>query len=448
MTITTKSLEQIQQLLINNLVLSINNNQPDLKKRIDPNIKNSFIAGLVNSLSAGIDDNNQLLQSILKQLFPQTATGDYLKFWGELVGLNIKTATKGEGFVNFTGDVGVVIPANTILQKADDTEYQTLQDVVIGLKTITISNLIRIGNIATATTTSEHNLATGMTIAIAGANQTDYNKTTIINVISANQFTYQVDNAPITPATGTIIASANFTTAQVVARTSGTITNASNGTQLEFSSPLGINVDDIVFVNFNGIVGAIDDESEDNFRERVLFAFANNTLPFTNAGIKTFLIDEIEAITRVWVYDATPSPGYVSIYFVNDNETNIIPNSIQLQEAKSKIIDSITGIKPANTDDTMVLVLAPQPYLVNFVFSSLSPNTQDMKQAITERLTDYFRNNEVSLGKDITPATYNSVIASTIDSQGNAPSFVLSSPTATIDVASNQLPTLGSITFP
>jgi uncharacterized phage protein gp47/JayE len=160
------------------------------------------------------------------------------------------------------------------------------------------------------------------------------------------------------------------------------------------------------------------------------------------------LINNISAITRVWVYDATPSAGYVSIYFVNDKEISILPNSTQLAEAKLSITDTKNGgIKPANTDDTMVLVLSPQPVYVDFAFSSLTPNTAEMRQAITDRLTDYFKSVEVSLGKDISEATYKNVIFSTVDSQGKTPTFTLSQPSGAIDVSSNQLPILRNITF-
>ena len=77
----------------------------------------------------------------------------------------------------------------------------------------------------------------------------------------------------------------------------------------------------------------------------------------------------------------------------------------------------------------------------------MTPNTPAMKLAITERLTDYFRSAEVSLGRDIKQDTFKNVIFSAIDETGNSPIFTLSLPSADIDVASNQLPILRNITF-
>jgi uncharacterized phage protein gp47/JayE len=444
--IQTKTLQEIQQLLASSLIMSVNTGQTDIKKQIDPSIRNSLIGGLVSSLSAGFSDNNELLKEILRQLFPQTATGDYLKFWGQMLGLSIKSSSKATGYINFVGTVGATIDVNVVLQKTDGTEYETLANNTIGTQSINIT-IIRVGTTAIATSGSEHNLATGMQITISGADQTDYNITTTIIVISTVAFTFQVANAPATPATGSIIATALFATTQVICRDEGTIGNLSSGSQLELISPIS-NIDNFAFVNFNGIFGGFDAETEEEYRVRILEAWANNTSDFTNEGIKIFLKNKIPAITRVWVYDATPNAGYVSIYFVNDKELSILPNSQQLAEAKLSIVDTANGgIKPANTDDAMVLVLSPQAYNVDFTFSSLSPNTNTMKQAITDRLTDYFKSVEVSLGKDISADTYKNIIFSTIDSQGNTPTFTLSAPVGNIDVSSNQLPILRYITF-
>jgi len=447
MPIITKTLQEVQQMMVSSLLMSVNTGQTDIKKQIDPNIRNSLIGGLVSSLSAGIDDNNQLLKQILRQLFPQTATDEYLKFWGEMLGLSIKTSQKASGYINLIGTASIQIPANTILQKADGTEYDTLATTAIATQSINITSLTRVGTTATATTSDNHNLASGMQAIVAGANQADYNITTTITVTDYNKFTYQVANAPTTPATGSINATATFARVQVLSRDLGTVGNATSGSQLELVSPIE-NVDNFAFVSYEGLTGGLDAETEDSYRARVLYAWANNTASFTNARIQSFLINNIPAITRVWVYDATPSAGYVSIYFVNDKEISILPNSTQLAEAKLSITDTKNGgIKPANTDDSMVLVLSPQPVYVDFTFSSLTPNTAEMRQAIIDRLTDYFKSVEVSLGKDISEATYKNVIFSTVDSQGKTPAFTLSQPSGAIDVSSNQLPILRNITF-
>ena len=169
-------------------------------------------------------------------------------------------------------------------------------------------------------------------------------------------------------------------------------------------------------------------DTNGKYELRVNFWIENNTIQYR---------------LKLMIYSTNKYKSY------NDNEINILPNSIQINEAKTKIIDTANGgIKPANMNDNSVIVLSPIPYTVNFNFSSLTPNTSQMREAVKNRLTDYFRSIEVSLGKDISEATYNNVIYSTIDSQGKSPSaFTLTSPTGNIDITSNQLPILGDITF-
>ena len=59
----------------------------------------------------------------------------------------------------------------------------------------------------TATVTAAaHNLQTGQSVTIAGADQADYNGTFTITVTTSGAFTYTVPNAPVSPATGTITA--------------------------------------------------------------------------------------------------------------------------------------------------------------------------------------------------------------------------------------------------
>ena len=72
--------------------------------------------------------------------------------------------------------------------------------------TLPISTITRSGTTATVTTSQNNStLVTGNWVTVSGAAQTDYNGTFQITVLSGTQFTYQVANSPVTPATGTIV---------------------------------------------------------------------------------------------------------------------------------------------------------------------------------------------------------------------------------------------------
>ena len=447
MAIEFSTIEQIQQRLANALILSVNAGQLDNSKHIDPNIRNSLIKGLVDSMSAGFDENNDNVKELLKQLFPQTATDEYLEAWASWFGITRKDPVKAEGYVVFTGVASTAIPISTLVQKADGTQYETQASATITTQSIGISTLTRSGSTATATTSSNHNLATGVSVTISGATQTEYNITATITVISNTQFTYTISGSPATPATGTILV--GFATAYVLIKASeyGVLGNSASGSQLTLISPI-IDIDDNCFISYDGLSGGLDAENDDQLRVRLQDRCANFTAPFTESGLPIFIREKISGITRVWVQTATPSAGYVTIYFTRDADSNIIPNSTQVNAVKSAIIDVDTGIKPANTPDSYVVVASPTPVSINITFSVLSPNTVAMQTAITEALTDYFKSSSVNVGGDIAVNEISALIYGITDEDGNTPTFTITAPSTTTAIANTELAILGTITYP
>ena len=72
---------------------------------------------------------------------------------------------------------------------------------------LTVSSITRSGDVATATTSTAHGWGVNTYVTIAGANQTDYNGAfRVTSVPSTTTFTFDVENEPTTPATGTITA--------------------------------------------------------------------------------------------------------------------------------------------------------------------------------------------------------------------------------------------------
>jgi len=441
------SISQIQQRITNALILSVNAGQIDSSKHLDPNIRNSLAGGIVSSMSAGFDENNDYIKELLKQLFPQTATGTYLELWATWFGINRKSAVKAEGYAVFTGVATTSVSTGTAIQKADGTQYETQALGTIANQTIGLSSLTRSGSTATATTASNHNLATGVSVVISGASQSEYNITATITVISNTQFTYAVSGSPATPATGTIIATSTSAYVPIKALDYGVAGNSLGGSQLTLVSPI-VDVDDNCYLSYDGLFGGLDIESDDALRVRLRDRTSNFTAPFTASGLPVFIREKIAGVGRIWVQTATPSAGYVTIYFTRDNDLNIIPTASQVNAVKNAIINEDDGIKPANTPDAYVVVASPTPVSVNITFATLSPNTTAMKTAITQTLTDYFKSVAVSVGGDITLNELNSIIYSVVDEDGNSPTYTLSLPSATTTVSDSELAILGAITYP
>lgn len=447
MAIEFSTISQIQERLANALILAVNAGQLDTSKQIDPNIRNSFALGLVKSMSAGFDENNDNIKEVLKQLFPQTATDEYLELWASWFGITRKDPVKAEGYAIFTGTASTTIPNATTIQKADGTQYETQASATISAQTIGITTLTRSGSTATATTTANHNLATGVSVVIAGASQTEYNITATINVISNTQFTYTISGTPASPATGTITASFTSAFVAIKAIDYGVNGNSAGGSQLTLISPI-VDVNDNCYLSYDGLTLGLDAETDDQLRSRLNERCANFTAPFTASGLPVFIKERIAGITRVWVQTATPSAGYVTIYFTRDNDTNIIPTSSQVNAVKNAIIDVDNGIKPANTPDNYVIVSSPTAVPIAITFATLSPNTVAMKTAITTTLTDYFKSPSINVGGDITLNEINALIYGVIDEDGNSPIFTLSAPSSTTVISDSQLAILGTITYP
>ena len=82
--------------------------------------------------------------------------------------------------------------------------------------TTAITSITRASSTATVTTTAAHGFTTGQSVTHAGANQAEYNITAVITVTGLTTYTYTVSGAPATPATGTITAYRNYSTARVI----------------------------------------------------------------------------------------------------------------------------------------------------------------------------------------------------------------------------------------
>lgn len=77
--------------------------------------------------------------------------------------------------------------------------------IVYATNGLSITGITRSGSTATATTAVAHGLATGETVRVSGAAETEYNGDVVITVASPTTFTYTVTGSPATPATGTLL---------------------------------------------------------------------------------------------------------------------------------------------------------------------------------------------------------------------------------------------------
>lgn len=79
------------------------------------------------------------LDYLSRQIFPDVSEAEFLERQASLFGINRVAATFSAGPVTITGTSGTVIPAGTLLQRADGTEYETQADGTISSGTVSIS---------------------------------------------------------------------------------------------------------------------------------------------------------------------------------------------------------------------------------------------------------------------------------------------------------------------
>ena len=409
----------------------------------NPYLRRSFLLSLIRAISARTFDFYNQLRQLLLAIFPNTATGDFLNNWGSWVGLSRNPATIADGLVNFTGNPAVNIPAGTPVSTEDGRAYTTQVSTLIANDVLSITLLERSAQIATATTSIDHNLGTGMSVNVSGAVQTQYNGIFEIIVTGTNEFQYTVTGTPVSPATGTITADLDRALINTESTEFGSGENLEGGSSLTLGTPIA-GADSVAIVGNAGIDGGTDAETDQSYRNRVQRRFAN---PLTLFNVPAIVeqSESVAGVTRVWVFEITPLAGDVTIYFVRDNDpSTIIPSAGEIQDVK----DAILLITPANTDPDRVFVDAPVALTNNYNFSAIVPNSIPMQSAIIQSLTQFYREG-VTVGVNVSADEYRSAIINTIDPESGSrlKSFTLISPNGDIVVASDEIPILGTVSF-
>ncbi len=425
---------------------------------IDPTVFGSWSRGFTDGVAAAAAALDLVTQDLETQLFPQTAQGEFLDRWGDYEGLPRNAAGGAIGFISIPGVNGTVLSAGTIFTSSAGFEYATSNLTTITDVNQSITGITRVGTTATATVASAHNLATGMSITVSGADQTDYNITATIAVLTELTFSYEVAGSPTTPATGTIEYDSTFASVDVAAILTGAQTNADPGALLTLTTPTTIiGVDGDAFVQIDGLTGGSSIESDTDYRARILLSRSIIEGVFTEDQVILAALAQ-PLVTRVFVKRPTvgaaggfddPFPGQVSVFALKDGEANPLPSAAELIEIKELVVAD--GAMPANTAEADIFVNAPTAVSTAFTFSALSPNTVTMQEAIRAQLAAFFQDS-VQFETDVTENAYISAIQTTQDTQTGdfIESFTLSAPSGDISVGDAEIATYDDVgtTFP
>lgn len=409
---------------------------------LNSGLRASFIQSILVAFAGASFEQFLTLEILIKEIFIDTATGQFLERWGSYKGITRNAATQARGFITASGIDTTVIPLATLFASSEGIQYATLAEATISAQSLSVTSITRVANTATATTASDHQLASGISVTISGADQTEYNGTFTITVIDADTFSYTVLGSPVTPATGTILSAFITASIEVESTTTGQNSNQLSGIGLTVTTPIA-GLDDTAFVQDGEIAGGTNVESDENLRSRILNAYQNPFALFNVASI-TRQARTITGVTRVFVEEVTPDPGSVTVYFTRDNDVDLIPTAPEVTDVKNALL----AIKPAYIQDSDVIVSAPASIPINFAFSSITPSTASMQTAIINNLDQFFREKTV-VGEDVKESDYVSAINGTVDTSNGQQleDFTLTSPTGDVTIASGEIGTLGTVTI-
>jgi len=406
----------------------------------NPFLPESWMGAQAIANARRVFDFYKQLEILALEAIPITAQ-EFLEMWASYWGISRNPATLANGNVVATGTAGSVIPVATVLT-VSGLNYTTASEAQIQTSAVGCT-ITSVGLVATVTLATASSMFDGQTYTISGAGQSAYNGTFTITVLNTTQFTYALPVTATSPATGVISATSTKAVLAVQSVGFGQDQNQQPNTKLNFATLIaGVNTS--AYVDQGAIGGGTDIEDNPSLRSRLLDRVQNPIAHFNVAEI-TYRAKTVSGVTDVYVYEVTPSLGQVTIYFIRGNDSNPIPDGSEVIAVKNAILQ----IKPANTADADVIVLAPTAVPMNVIFSSLIPNTASMQSAITANIKAML----LDQGIVGVPITLNQLIATIQDSidtsNGNkVVSFTLTTPVGNTGGGTGQYVTFGSVQYP
>jgi uncharacterized phage protein gp47/JayE len=218
----------------------------------------------------------------------------------------------------------------------------------------------------------------------------------------------------------------------VVCQTSGSTGNQEPGQLLSLVSPVA-GIDSSASVQNSGVVLGVDEELDQDLRQRVLDRIQNPP----QGGAKSDYIawaKEVAGVTRVWVYPTWMGPGTVGVVFALDNSEPIIPDSAKVSEVQ-------TYIEERAPVGAQVTVFAPALRTIDFMIS-VTPDTPAVRAAVTAELRNY-------LFREGYPANilYLSQIREAVSNAPGERDSNVSVPSGNVILDDNEIAVLGSITW-
>lgn len=414
-------------------------------QRSDPFVRFSYVGSIISGLCNRVFEFYGALREVEREANPLTAVRN-LDLWASVVKVFTRPGAPAHGSIWVHAELaanGTMIPSGTRFVSSAGNVYVSDGDSTIGLGGGAISALSASAGVATATRNG-HGLASNAIVTITGATQTGFNLSSVpVTVVSENVFTYAVSASLSGAATGSPVVTTFGASVALASEEAGDAYNLDPDAKVAFEATAPPNVASPAWVAAPGIRDGSDIEDAETKRARMLDRFRNPTAQFNLAAIRAKVM-EIPGTTRVFVKEATPAVGQVTVYLMRDGDLSPIPDASEVAAAKAAILT----IKPAQTSDADVIVAAPVAVTQNFTFSAISPSTASMKDAVRETLAEFFKL-KTDVGVNVAQDAYRSAIFNTRDPVTGSPvaSFTLTTPSGAITVTSGQIAVLGTVSI-
>lgn len=251
------------------------------------------------------------------------------------------------------------------------------------------------------------------------------------SVLPAGSVLRRSDEVEFTTDADATIASLTATVA-VTCSTEGATGNTDAATNLTIVSAVaGIN--SITTVDGSGLSGGSETETAEQLKTRLLERIQN---PPHGGNEADYILwaKEVTGVTRVFVYPNHLGLGTVGLTFLRDGDVSPIPDAGEVATVQAYV----DNLRPVTADLT---VFAPTAVPLDFTIT-LTPNTAAVQAAVTSELEDM-------LLRDAEPGgtIYLSRIREAVSIAAGETDNIVSVPAADVTHASDEIATMGTITW-
>lgn len=213
----------------------------------------------------------------------------------------------------------------------------------------------------------------------------------------------------------------------------GVAGNTAESTPLQLVSSV-VGTVTAVTVDSEGLDLGADQETDDDFRRRLIQRFANAPGAGRTADYIRWAL-EVPGVTRAWALPGNQGPGTVGVTFVVDNDpVSIIPSPTKVAQVQAYI-------DARRPEPVEVLVFAPALLTIAFTIH-LDPDNTTVRVNVTAALQDLFER-EGAPGSTI-PLSH---IDEAISLAAGEIDHVLTVPSAPLAIGAGQIPVVGTITW-